>query len=93
MGEGAGPQHLENPYRSAQGLVPNSWWQSRSHPRVAWRSGEHRVVAIMRRHGLRWTYGLGDTQHFDAVPRSAQRGGTDEGAPVLPRVCEEQVCD
>jgi hypothetical protein len=48
-------------------------------------------VAIMRRHGLRWTYGLGDTQHFDAVPRSASRG--DGAAPVLPRVCERQVCD
>jgi 5-hydroxyisourate hydrolase-like protein (transthyretin family) len=82
----------ENPYRSAQGLVPNSWWQSHSHPRVAWRSSSHRVVAIMRRHGLRWTYGLGDTQHFDAVPRSASRGG-DDAAPVLPRVCERQVCD
>ena len=56
----------ENPYRSARGTVPNTWWQSRSHPRVAWRSATHRVVAIMARHGLRWTYGLGDTQHFDA---------------------------
>ena len=82
----------ENPYRSAQGLVPNSWWQSHSHPRVAWRSSSHRVVAIMARHGLRWTYGLGDTQHFDAVPRGTSRGG-DDAAPVLPRVCERQVCD
>ena len=72
--------------------MPNSWWQSHSHPRVAWRSSSHRVVAIMARHGLRWTYGLGDTQHFDAVPRGASRGG-DDAAPVLPRVCERQVCD
>ena len=57
----------ENPYRSAQGLVPNAWWQSRSHPRVAWRSRTHAVVRIMARHGLRWTYGHGDTQHFDAT--------------------------
>jgi 5-hydroxyisourate hydrolase-like protein (transthyretin family) len=57
----------ENPYRSAQGTVPNTWWQSRSHPLVAWRSSSHEVVEIMARHGLRWTYGLGDTQHFDAV--------------------------
>ncbi|MGZ4456478.1 MAG: M15 family metallopeptidase [Nocardioides sp.] len=57
----------ENPYRSAGGTVPNRWWQPHSHPRVAWRSSSHRVVAIMARHGLRWTYGLGDTQHFDAV--------------------------
>lgn len=57
----------ENPYRSARGLVPNSWWQPHSHPRVAWRSRQHDVVEIMARHGLRWTYGKGDTQHFDAV--------------------------
>ena len=56
----------ENPYRSRQGLVPNSWWQSHSHPKVAWRSREHPVVKILARAGLRWTYGLGDTQHFDA---------------------------
>jgi hypothetical protein len=56
----------ENPYRSQQGIVPNVWWQSRSHARVAWRSRQHRVVQIMADHGLRWTYGLGDTQHFDA---------------------------
>lgn len=58
----------ENPYRSARGLVPNTWWQYHSHPRVAWRSRSHAVVRIMINHGLRWTYGLGDTQHFDAVP-------------------------
>lgn len=58
----------ENPYRSARGIVPNTWWQYHSHPRVAWRSRSHAVVRIMNNHGLRWTYGLGDTQHFDAVP-------------------------
>lgn len=56
----------ENPYRSAQGTVPNTWWMPHSHPRVAWRSRDHRVVQLMARHGLRWTYGNGDTQHFDA---------------------------
>ena len=56
----------ENPYRSQRGIVPNVWWQSHSHPRVAWRSSSHQVVRIMAAHGLRWTYGLGDTQHFDA---------------------------
>jgi hypothetical protein len=56
----------ENPYRSATGLVPNSWWQPRSHPLVAWRSRSHPVVRIMRSHGLQWTYGRGDSQHFDA---------------------------
>jgi D-alanyl-D-alanine carboxypeptidase-like protein len=57
----------ENPYRSARGIVPNTWWQPHSHRRIAWRSRSHAVVAIMARHGLRWTYGLGDTQHFDAM--------------------------
>jgi hypothetical protein len=57
----------ENPYRSATGLVPNSWWMSRSHPRVAWRSSRHQVVRIMRSNNIRWTYGNGDTQHFDAA--------------------------
>ena len=37
----------------------------------------------------------GDTQHFDAVPRSAKRGGDvhDEHAPVLPPECNTEVCD
>ncbi len=56
----------ENPYRSQQGTVPNTWWMAHSHPRVAWRSRSHAVVQLMARHGLRWTYGNGDTQHFDA---------------------------
>ncbi len=68
----------ENPYRSPQGTVPNTWWQSRSHPRVAWRSRSHRVVRIMAAHGLRWTYGTGDTQHFDAGAH--RRGGLDREA-------------
>lgn len=57
----------ENPYRSATGIVPNTWWQFHSHPRYAWRSADHVMVRLMRRNGLRWTYGLGDTQHFDAT--------------------------
>jgi len=56
----------ENPYHSAQGVVPNRWWAGRSHPRVAWRSGRHQVVKIMRAHGFAWTYGTHDSQHFDA---------------------------
>jgi len=56
----------ENPYRSAQGTVPNTWWMGHSHKRVAWRSRSHAVVRVMASHGLRWTYGNGDTQHFDA---------------------------
>ena len=37
----------ENPYHASGGWVPNSWWVGRSHPRVAWRSREHAVVALM----------------------------------------------
>ncbi len=55
----------ENPYRSATGLVPNSWWASRSDPKIAWRSKSHPVVKIWARHGFRWTYGTGDSQHVD----------------------------
>ena len=75
----------ENPYRSARGIVPNTWWQSHSHPRVAWRSTSHPVVELMRRHGFRWTYGNGDTQHFDYVGSSAR-------AMVAPRACD-RYCD
>ncbi len=75
----------ENPYRSAQGTVPNTWWQAHSHPRVAWRSRSHPVVALMARHGFRWTYGTGDTQHFDYVGSSAR-------ADVHPRKCD-RYCD
>jgi len=59
----------ENPFRSARGIVPNAWWQPRSHPRVAWRSRSHPVVRTMTRHGLRWAYGLSDTQHFETSYR------------------------
>jgi 5-hydroxyisourate hydrolase-like protein (transthyretin family) len=76
----------ENPYRSAQGTVPNRWWQPRSHPRVAWRSRSHPVVQVMARHGLRWTYGLGDTQHFDYV------GGSGRAAYARPIPCD-RYCD
>ncbi|MFC5727806.1 MULTISPECIES: M15 family metallopeptidase [Nocardioides] len=62
----------ENPYRSSHGWVPNRWWPSRSDARIAWRSRAHRVVRIMARHGLRWTYGRADAHHFDAVPRGGR---------------------
>ncbi|GAB2877351.1 M15 family metallopeptidase [Nocardioides pacificus] len=62
----------ENPYRSRTGLVPNTWWHSRSHSRVAWRSRDHRVVRLMSQHGLRWTYGTGDSHHFDALTSSGR---------------------
>lgn len=74
----------ENPYLSRQGWEPNSWWPSRSHARVAWRSRSHAVVEIMRRHGLRWTYGRSDSQHFDAVPRG--------GRLIVVPGCGDAVC-
>lgn len=74
----------ENPYLSRQGWEPNAWWPSRSHPRVAWRSSSHPVVAIMRGHGLRWTYGRSDSQHFDAVPAG--------GRPIVVPGCGDAVC-
>jgi 5-hydroxyisourate hydrolase-like protein (transthyretin family) len=81
----------ENPFRSAKGTVPNTWWQSHSNKRYAWRSSRHVVVRIMKRHGLRWTYGLGDTQHFDAIPaRTAARAVADP-TPVIS--CGMPVCD
>ena len=55
----------ENPYRSRQGLVPNSWWQSHTHPRLAWRSRSHLMVRTMGANGFRWTYGTSDNHHFD----------------------------
>jgi hypothetical protein len=74
----------ENPYHSSQGWVPNTWWPSRSHARVAWRSREHAVVKVMLAHGFRWTYGTGDSQHFD-VPSGS-------GRVSVPRACGTDVC-
>ena len=74
----------ENPYRSADGWVPNRWWPGRRHPRVAWRSRDHAVVALLRRHGWRWTYGRLDAHHFD-VPTAG-------GKVIRPRGCPG-ICD
>lgn len=76
----------ENPYRSAQGTVPNEWWMAHAHRRVAWRSTTHAVVEVMARHGLRWTYGNGDTQHFDA-------GGGPARMMSRSTLCGGVVCD
>jgi 5-hydroxyisourate hydrolase-like protein (transthyretin family) len=75
----------ENPYRSRQGTVPNTWWMGHSHPRVAWRSRSHAVVQVMARHGLRWTYGNGDTQHFDAYGANGRLAAryADAAGPAL----------
>lgn len=82
----------ENPFRSAHGVVPNGWWAGRSHPRVAWRSGSHAVVRLMARHGLRWTYGASDSQHFDVVGSSRSARST-----LAPRLLHPQcggfVCE
>lgn len=56
----------ENPYHSAQGWLPNGWWPHRGYGRIAWRSGRHSVVKILRSNGFSWTYGTEDSQHFDA---------------------------
>lgn len=72
----------ENPYHSRQGVVPNRWWTAREHPRVAWRSRNHAVVKMMARHGFRWTYGTGDSHHFDAVA----------GHKPLKRLLESGAC-
>lgn len=73
----------ENPFLSRAGWVPNAWWGRRSHPRVAWRDRHHPVTRVWLAHGFRWTYGLGDSQHFDAVGAG--------GRVVAPRGCAD-VC-
>lgn len=78
----------ENPYRSARGTVPNTWWQSRSHERVAWRSRSHAVVQLMARHGLRWTYGNGDNHHFDYVGGGKRVVAPHSGPPPCRRFCD-----
>ena len=57
----------ENPYHSAEGWLPNTWWHSRSQGKIAWRSSSSTVVTIFRNNGFRWTYGTEDSQHFDAT--------------------------
>ncbi|KRB77030.1 hypothetical protein ASE01_09710 [Nocardioides sp. Root190] len=74
----------ENPYRSRQGWVPNTWWRGHSHARVAWRTSSHQVVRIMMARGLRWTYRTNDSQHFDAVPRGSR--------PIVVPGCADVVC-
>lgn len=75
----------ENPYHSADGWVPNRWWASRSHGRVAWRSRSHPVVSTMAGQGFRWTYGVQDSQHFDL--------GSGSGRAVIDPRCVDVICD
>lgn len=83
----------ENPYHSAQGVVPNRWWPGRSHPEVAWRSRAHQVVRIMAAHGLRWTYGTSDAHHFDVVGSGRVAARTVVDPRVLHPQCGDYVCD
>lgn len=83
----------ENPFHSAGGVVPNGWWAGRSHPRVAWRDRAHLVVRIMARHGLRWTYGTSDSQHFDVVGSSRLAARTDLSPRLLHPQCGTVVCE
>lgn len=83
----------ENPFHSAGGVVPNAWWAGRSHPLVAWRSRAHAVVRLMARHGLRWTYGTSDSQHFDVVGSSRLAARTDLSPRLLHPQCGDAVCE
>lgn len=56
-----------NPYRSAQGWVPNQWWANTNVGPYTWRSRSDSLVYIMTHSGFRWTYGNQDAQHFDAT--------------------------
>jgi len=75
----------ENPYRSRDGWVPNSWWVGRSHDQVAWRSRSHLRVRMMADAGFAWTYGVADAHHFDAR--------TSSGRVLLRGTCDAVACD
>lgn len=86
----------ENPFRSGWGVVPNTWWPSRSHADVAWRSTRHRVVKLLARNGFRWTYGHGDLHHFDAVPRrtaSARERVLERSYQEALAACADHACE
>src|SRR3546814_7814462 len=59
----------ENPYRSATGYTPNSWWPYRSHSKVAWRNSSHIVVRVMNYNGLRWTRSEEHTSELQSLMR------------------------
>jgi hypothetical protein len=48
-------------------------------------SSGHVGIVVLARHGLRWTYGMGGTQHFDAT-------GSHRRVLVAPG-CEDVICD
>ncbi|WP_182524278.1 M15 family metallopeptidase [Nocardioides dongkuii] len=82
----------ENPYHASHGVVPNRYWVSRSHARVAWRSRSHAVVRLMARHGLRWTYGTHDSHHFDVVGGSGRAAARISPRELHPQ-CDGFVCE
>jgi len=55
----------ENPFHSHVGWLPDSWWAKKQYGRYAWKSRSSVVVQLMAQAGFRWTYGTGDSQHFD----------------------------
>ncbi len=57
---------FENPYKSAKGWVPNSWWATHKVLPYAWRSSSDPAVQMMTTSGFSWSYGTSDAQHFDA---------------------------
>jgi hypothetical protein len=64
MGRALDINPWENPYASR---YPNTYWRyHRLNAVVTWRSASDLVPRLLRRHGLRWTYGLTDIHHFDA---------------------------
>lgn len=57
---------FENPYNSAQGWTPNSWWAANNYPPYTARTTSDLLVRLMQSNGFQWTYGVDDSQHFDA---------------------------
>ena len=54
----------ENPYAYR---MPDRYWCYHSlRSSATWRSRNALVVRLLALHGLRWTYGMADIQHFDA---------------------------
>ncbi len=56
----------ENPYHSAVGWTPNAWWAYKDVSKYTWKQRGDVLVKDMTSSGFSWTYGTGDSQHFDA---------------------------
>ena len=46
------------------------------------------MVQLMARHGLRWTYGTGDTQHFDVTGSARARLAMEDEYVACRGVCD-----